>query len=427
MDVIPLRTPPIESPRPIATNFAGLDAVRAFAALGVVLLHSGVPYLTHPMPGLAWPVQDTPSPLVDFGFWWIELFIMPLFLVIAGFLAWQTLQRRGPAALIMHRARRLLLPLSFAIVCILPMSLYSWLLGFVSEGIIEPQKLRSLKFEGGVDRDLWGLSHLWFLQYLFLYIAVLATVIGLRNRFGTVASRWTSLHALLAAAIVAGSVVIYVCPETIWGFQHAVAPVPSKWIYNGLFFAIGAAVGAHDPSLSWLKSLGSRLALPVCVWAMATVTLGQWHLSGGESQLADIALAIMTSTSSLGMSLGLIGVAVARIDRIPRVIGYFAAASFWIYLVHHPIVGLIHIDAKWWLPAVSPAVKTVAVLIISTALSLLTYESLVRRTAFGRLLGMAWEPPAQTRDRSSVDHVQVVPIGLPQVEAEDGLDTRRAA
>ena len=105
MDVLPLRT--VNSPA-AKTNFAGFDVVRALAAFGVVLLHSCVPYLQHPMPGLAWPVRDRANVIVDFGFWWIELFIMPLFLVIAGFLAWRTLQRRGTAALVKSRAKRLL-------------------------------------------------------------------------------------------------------------------------------------------------------------------------------------------------------------------------------------------------------------------------------------------------------------------------------
>ena len=34
-----------------------------------------------------------------------------------------------------------------------------------------------------------------------------------------------------------------------------------------------------------------------------------------------------------------------------------AAASFWIYLVHHPILGIIHIDLKWLLPDANPVLE----------------------------------------------------------------------
>ena len=63
-------------------RLAGLDRVRALAALGVVLLHACVPYLRHPMPGLTWPIRDTTSATVDWLFWSIEVFIMPVFLIV---------------------------------------------------------------------------------------------------------------------------------------------------------------------------------------------------------------------------------------------------------------------------------------------------------------------------------------------------------
>ncbi len=93
------------SPRSTAAKFAGLDAIRGFAALLVVLFHACIPYLTHPMPGLAWPVRDASSGVVDFFYWWTELFIMPLFLAMAGFFAWKTLQVRGRSDLVKSRAR----------------------------------------------------------------------------------------------------------------------------------------------------------------------------------------------------------------------------------------------------------------------------------------------------------------------------------
>jgi glucan biosynthesis protein C len=119
MEFIPLKP----SAPPATAKFAGLDAVRGFAALGVVLFHACIPYLKYPMPGLTWAVRDDVSGIANFFYWWTELFIMPLFLVMAGFLAWKTFQKRGRAELIKSRARRLLKPLLFGIVVILPLDL----------------------------------------------------------------------------------------------------------------------------------------------------------------------------------------------------------------------------------------------------------------------------------------------------------------
>ena len=182
------------------------------------------------MPGLAWPVQDGKSSFVDAVFWGNEIFIMPVFLILAGMLAWRTVHRKGQRALISSRARRLLIPFAFGLVVILPADLYVWLAGWVTEGIIAPVKLKSLKFENGMDKELWGTSHLWFLMYLFLFVAALG--IGYRffkgQRWST---RWTA-----AAILLAGITSLVFAPEVVWGFQHAFLPVPSKFIYSCLLY-----------------------------------------------------------------------------------------------------------------------------------------------------------------------------------------------
>jgi glucan biosynthesis protein C len=373
---------------PAAKNhFAGLETVRASAALIVVLLHSGVPYLVHPMPGLIWPVRDTASSLIDFGFWSIELFIMPLFLMIAGFLAWRTLHRRGPQALIRSRARRLLLPLAFGMVFILPLDLYAWVLGWVAEGVVAPVKLRSLKFSGEIGRDLWGLSHLWFLQYLFMYVAVLAIFDSLRSRSEILRRVHFSPALVTALVLVIGSATLFVRPEVVWGFQHAFLPVPSKWIYSGLFFSFGVALAAHNSLRFDLQANVGRLAMPTILLTVAAVTLGRWYLRDGEGQLASFTLAILTCGGALLISVTILGIAIKRTQRVSPLISYLAAASFWIYIVHHPILGLVHLDLKWMFPDVSPVVKTFATFTITSGVSLLTYEGLVRRTALNRWLG----------------------------------------
>ena len=376
--------------RPQPTNFAGIDFVRGLAALGVILLHAGVPYLQNPMPGLAWPVQDGKSSFVDAVFWGNEIFIMPVFLILAGMLAWRTVHRKGQRALISSRARRLLIPFAFGLVVILPADLYVWLAGWVTEGIIAPVKLKSLKFENGIDKELWGTSHLWFLMYLFLFVAALG--IGYRffkgQRWST---RWTA-----AAILLAGITSLVFAPEVVWGFQHAFLPVPSKFIYSMTFFMGGALIAAKDPGFHRLNSVSSRLILPAIALLAFTIALGRWSLSGGSSDLANTTLAAMTTISAWAVSLGLIGLAIQHITHLNKATAYLAAASFWVYLVHHPILGLIHVDLKLLMPSVAPGLKMCIAFVLCSFVSLLTYEAFVRKTRLGRWLGFAWQFPDQT-------------------------------
>lgn len=385
-------------------NFVGLDAVRAGAGLSVVLLHSCVPYLRHPMPGLCWPVRDTPNTAVDWLFWSIELFIMPLFLLLAGFFAWQTLQRHGAAKLVRNRARRLLIPLLFGMVFVLPFDLYAWVAGWVAEGLVPAVKLKSLKFEGGVDKDLWGLSHLWFLQYLFLYVAAVAGFVSLQSRWTWLRKIQLSLTASIGWTIAIGSLILFIRPEVVWGFQHSFLPVLSKWLYSGLFFVLGVMLAIHDGQLRWLMDRCQRMVIPAGFALVTALAMGGWQLRIWErsadgleqasNPFASALLALATTTGALLISLAVIGLATRSIKKIPIAVRYLAAASFWVYIVHHPVVGLVHVDLKWLAPGLSTVPKVFIAFATTSVFCLLMYEGLVRTTRLGRLLGFSWEIPS---------------------------------
>lgn len=419
-------------------NFAGLDALRCFAALGVVLLHSCVPYLRYPMPGLTWSVMDTPHTSIDFLFWSIELFIMPLFLVLAGFFAWQTLQRRGASSLIRGRARRLLIPLLFGALVILPLDLYCWVGSWVAEGIVSPVKLKSLKLAHPIGQNLWGLSHLWFLQYLFLYVACLATFAVAAKRYPWIKEYQPSLRTSIGLALVAATLTLCIEPQVVWGFQHSFLPVPAKWLYSGIFFTLGLMLAIHDPKLMGVKSYAPRLAGPALVTCLIALLLGRWQLEQWIStptetrqagfSMPGIFLAATTAGSALLTTLSLIGLSLKLIPAVPNSVRYLAAASFWIYIVHHPILGLTHLDLKLLFPQVSPVVKMTLSFATACCLSLLTYEAFVRTTRFGQLLGFQWKPASN--DHEMKQDQPILPISVAdshQPIAQPAADSRRAA
>ncbi|KAA1258465.1 glucans biosynthesis protein [Rubripirellula obstinata] len=407
MNILPMTSDSSREVHPQAgppTNFVGIDAIRAFAAIAVVVLHALVPYLKHPMPGLVWSVSDSPSSFADGVFWSIELFVMPLFLIIAGVLTFQSWQRRNDAnQLVRSRAKRLLRPLFFAVLVILPIDLYIWVLGWVSEGLVPLVKMKSLKFDDSLSKDLWGLSHLWFLHYLFSYVVIFAGFMVVRQKIARLKNLTLSMPAIVACCWIIASLVILFRPEVIWGFQHAFAPVASKWIYNGCFFVIGVAIANFDPSMIRLRSISPRWAAVAACTLLLTVPLGIWSLDSGSeiSRASSVTLAVMTATSSLLVSVMLVSMALRRIAPLPRSIQYVAAGSFWIYLIHHPVLSLVHIDLKYLLPTASPMLKATIATLIATGVSLATYEVFIRKSRLGGWLGMNWVP-VQEDDRESI-------------------------
>jgi peptidoglycan/LPS O-acetylase OafA/YrhL len=392
----------------------GLHLVRAAAALAVVLLHACVPYLRHPMPGLIWMVRDQPSELADWLFWGTEVFVMPLFLVLSGFLLCRSAGRSQPGRIIRSRARRLLIPLAFGVLVVLPIDLYLWTLGLVAEGEVPSVKLRSFKFDPPVSEQIWGLSHLWYLQYVFLYSCVFAACLWCRDANGLKFESWKHRVGRVGGQGLTGLILIatalatlWLAPEVVWGFQHSFLPVPTKWLYSGVFFAAGCLLAVSDPRLERLASHSSRTSGVAVVLLFAAVVLGRWYLKmqvngGGDFASAKAALAALTLLAAGSFTAGAIGVAVRWCSKCPRSVKWLASASFWIYLVHHPVVGLVQLDMKWLFPSLASELKVLSVFAISLALCLLTYEFVLVRTPLAGILGMSKRSPKSPGEAGSI-------------------------
>ena len=99
-----------------------MDHLRALAMLAGVLFHAALAYspLMHPI----WPTADTGrSIVVDGAAWFLHLFRMPLFFVVAGFFAALLVARRGLGGLFRNRCARVLLPLLLFLPLPLPLPL----------------------------------------------------------------------------------------------------------------------------------------------------------------------------------------------------------------------------------------------------------------------------------------------------------------
>jgi len=423
----------------------GLNALRAAGMFGVVVLHAGVPYTVAPMPGLAWPVgHHRTSPWIDGLFWAIEGSIMPLFFTISGYCAAQGLAKLGPRAYVGRRIRRILFPFVAAAIILLPLEFYIWLLGWVVEGRLPLHKLRSLKL-GPLYRDLWGFSHLWYLEYLILlslgYAAWRAwrsrleqAKLRLRSRRSfkaavasppTLAAQRVPLHTRatgekgiprqrlervrqpwLAASVVrlwqgnlslaflatatASTAVLWWSPETVAGFQHGFLPFPAKFAFSAVFFLYGIGLDGRRPS-AWIWGevwAGASLALFALVWpaihVQVTAGLSGWPRLGFGLAAGLFSTAAVTACWMLF---------VGRKSLDTPAAAYLAGASFWVYLVHHPLMGLCQIAFS--LTSWPAELQFLADLAITLIVTLASYEVLVRKTWLGIFLE-GWQKKASS-------------------------------
>jgi glucan biosynthesis protein C len=369
---------------PVHGRRPGLDVLRVAATLLVVMLHAGVPYAVAPLPGLAWPVRHpAPSPFVDLIFWSIEGAIMPLFFLLSGYGAAQTLHSR-PDQFLASRWRRLGWPFLAAAVVLLPVELYVWLLGWAADGQISLRKLRSLKL-GPFHQDLWGFSHLWYLEYLLLYSWLLwaAHRFGKRMIHDRVLANATLLRSSATAPmlLVFAAAVLWCAPEVVVGFQHSFFPVPAKFVFSGLFFAAGVAEFHRPSQLPWSTAAVWSVAGLLMLTALPLIHRQAASPLAGTDR---VILALCLAVYAVLVTQAAWRQAQAAALRPSAIVDYLARASFWTYLVHHPVTAIWHIGLR---PTGWPAMVQFTVSTLGTlAITLAGYEVLVRRTRLGQLL-----------------------------------------
>jgi peptidoglycan/LPS O-acetylase OafA/YrhL len=394
----------------------GLDWLRAGATVCVVALHAGIPYATHPLPGLVWSTYDpSPSLLIDAVVWNINTWVMPLFFLLSGYLASGLYHRLGPDGFARHRAIRLGGALLFGVCFILPLDLYAWMISWVNQGWVEPIKLKSLKIDGPLGEGMWGLSHLWYLQYLLIYS--LLAVAALRGVFLPVpfrgsarigegdpellkfprfrmAASWGGSAAVTAMLLATAVVSLWIQPRILIGFRHSFFPQAANFVFFACWFVMGWQ--RANNSARGLSPL-TRLVLGASGFALLWPMI-RGHVEAESIPVASGVLPVLYVGVGWLLATGLFEGAV-RLQIPPwRSVAFVAEASFWVYLLHHPVVGLTQgnlASASW-----PTEVKFLMALCAGLALPLLTYPVMVKETWVGALLngrsrrrGSATAPP----------------------------------
>lgn len=378
----PPSTPALNPATPQARE-SGLDALRAGAILLGVLFHAAVPHAVTPLRGLLWPVSHAaPSRALDVLFWASHAFRMPLFFFLSGFLAVPALERRTGSAFLVARLRRLGLPLLVPGVGVLIVLFYVWSAGWVLEGRCTVPEVRAVKFvDPAIQSAFLGPAHLWFLADL---LAVTVLWVGARSLRGTRASG----RSVAALCAVGGLALAALAPEVVTGFRNSFLPDPGRLGWHALFFLAGTA--SSDADTTRRRELGTSNLVPVVLPSVAAVlafaaaySLLPAVSAGTVSVLPRAAFAVAWTLAAWGGVLSLF--ALARRTRTatgPR-LTLLVEASFWIYLVHVPLVGAFEIALE---PGVSAPIAAWA---LATAgafgVALLSWLPM-RRTALGGLL-----------------------------------------
>jgi peptidoglycan/LPS O-acetylase OafA/YrhL len=374
-----------------------LDAVRGFALLLGIVLHATMSFL--PSPTRIWIIQDShPSDTLGVLFFVIHVFRMTTFFLIAGFFAHMSFHRRGSWGFIRDRLQRIAVPLvvGWPILFAAMVAVTFWAAGFPHGGPLPGPP----RWPPVLPR--FPLTHLWFLYVLLeFYVAllVLRTGVAWLDRDGRIRDRLDRLVGLVmrsrfAPALLALPIGITLCLDPTWIAWIGVRTPDSSLVTNpqaliGFGTAFGFGWLLHR-QIDLLKILERRWLLNL---VLATVLIAASFFLAIASTLRPrpvnyeairLAVAVCYALAIWTATFAAIGLALRFLAGFSPVRRYLADASYWLYLIHMPIVMALQVAVSqldWPWP-----VKFAAIMLIALPLMFASYQFLVRYSFIGALL-----------------------------------------
>jgi glucan biosynthesis protein C len=374
-----------------------LDAVRGYALLLGIILHATMSFL--PTPTRIWIIRDShPSITLGVLLFVIHVFRMTTFFLIAGFFAHLSFHRRGAWGFIKDRLQRIALPLLIGwpiLFTAMGMAVF-WAATFPDGG----RPPGAATWPPALPR--FPLTHLWFLYVLLEFYAavlVLRTVVVWLDPNGRIRAHVDRLIDLamqsrLAPAILAVPIGIALCFDPTWMRWLGVRTPDTSlvtnlqaWVCFGTAFGFGWLLHRQVDLIRMMQRrwlLNSMLAVVLmAVSFFLTFARGPQLQPAGYSAIglagaACYALAIWTTTFAA------IGLALRFLSDFSPVRRYLADASYWLYLIHMPILMALQVavfDLDWPWP-----IKFGAILLIALPLMFASYQWLVRYSFIGTVL-----------------------------------------
>ncbi len=374
-----------------------LDAVRGFALLAGVMLHATMSFL----PGFAatgWPIVDkSPSVTLGVTFFVIHMFRMTTFFLIAGYFGRMMFHRVGARGFVRNRSLRIVVPLVVGWMVVFPAIAASFVWAVSDAGApaatVAVPPAPALAFP---------LTHLWFLYVLvIMYAATLgsrAIFVGTIDGTGAVRGRIDRMVAALFAARLAVAapafplaVALYLTPGWLTWFgiptpDQSLIPNLTATVAYGTAFGLGWIVQRQRSLLNaWRRDWALHLGIAVTLTIVCLSVIGLSPVFAPTSRdPITLLYAVSYALGTWAWAFGILGAGLRFFDDDSRIRRYLADASYWIYIVHLPVLFALQVAVRDWpLPW---GVKFPLILAVAMTLLLGSYHAFIRYTFVGEVL-----------------------------------------
>ncbi len=381
------------------SRFYYMDNLRALAMLLGIFFHAALAYVTT-LQELWLAADPANSEVIGFIVWFTHTFRMPLFFIIAGFFSFMLIEKRGTSAYLKHRLKRIGIPfLIFTPLCILSVI---FCVGWAIENIDNPSPMLMTIISSQDNPDSppqpFSTMHLWFLFNLLLFCFSLWGI-----------AKTQFFNTLWLSTFVSRGVMVFIFPLFMVPAlltQPAPLPAPERiypelWSfgYYGLLFFMGVLLFKKQSILIHLRNwtlpmLLASVALYLVYYSFIPESLNIEDLMTEESSpyfsLLNLTKAALEAYLAVWMSLVCIVLSQRLLDRQNRVLAYISRSSYWIYIMHLPVlfwVQLILLDYQLHF-LIEFCISVIATLMIG----IVSYQLFVANTIVGRLLNGAPKP-----------------------------------
>lgn len=376
-----------------------LDAVRAFALLLGIVFHAALSFLPS---FIGWAVMDiSTSPFVKDFMMLSHAFRMPLFFLIAGYFSHRVFHSKGAGTFVKSRLMRIAIPFIVGWFIMKPLLVSCWVMGQESmRGDVHIWSGLKVGFQslGELPHGLFIGSHLWFLYYLMLVTASLLAIRYTLIPFQRISNMlhfatdktlaWTTRYPC-ALWLLALPTALCLWKMSAWGLDtpdRSLAPLlPVLAIYGG-FFSLGWLLDRQPDSIAQLSKLSWSRMVFTTIAASVTIYLSRYQNDLGHPHYAGLRTGFVIAYAFTIWTLVFLTIGLFKryCNKPSPIIRYIADSSYWLYLVHLPMViwlqiAFAEINLHW-------SIKLTAISLITIGLSLLMYDLFVRSTLIGKVL-----------------------------------------
>jgi surface polysaccharide O-acyltransferase-like enzyme len=373
---------------------ADLDWLRVLAFGLLIFYHAGMAWS-----GWSWHVTS-PDSLEGLreAMRFLNRWRMPLIFVVSGAAIMLALGDRTPRAFVRDRLKRLLLPLAFGMVVIVPPQVY---LERLTSGQFSGSFLEWLPhaFDGVYPKGNMSWHHLWFVAYvLVLTLVLLPVFLWARTASGqatlAIAGRTAArlgLHWLMILPLAAST--LWLVPVS-WNINGLVGDWNGLVSYGALLLYGAFLFGSSDLLRALQRQRLFSLAIGAAAYALLYVGYFEGTVRPTILPAARPLFALLSAINVMAWLFAIIGFAHRYLAQRPAFLSEATEAVYPFYLIHQTVT----VVAVWGLLSIgAPPLAGFAVAVVATfAGTWLIYAGLVRPWRWVRpLFGMKAASPVR--------------------------------